>query len=661
MLGHGLWLRALGGHPLVIGQQLSLEGGPPSTIVGVMPPGFAFPENTELWSSIDVAVMPQAVHTRNTFDVIARLRGEATVEQLRGELNTIAASTSSSGDSSARIVVQPLLESIVGSYGLLLLVLYLTATSVLLIGCANVVNLLLTRSIRRRRELTVRAALGAGRWPLVRLLSAEAVLLAALGGLAGWSLATMLLPAFSATTGALVPRLAEAQLDPVALAYCAGSAVVTAMITGLLPALPSSRVDLQAALLADGERTGPSAHQSRLQTVVSGAQIAICLVVLVIALMLAQTFLRLSDIELGFSPARVIAIDVRAPIFTTVRERRWHALATTTRRLEERLRSVPGVTSVAVSTTVPLDAPPFEASVTALESGRSDEAAVRLVGPGFFRTLGLPILAGRDFAPTDRATPEQLVDVTSPPRDGVAIVNATLSARLWPTGTAVGQYITSGIDRVTTSRRQVVGMVADIRSDSLLDPPRAELYVPLAEEPSAAMVLLVRTPLTAGELLPTLQREIRAIDSSLGAANVRTLDDIVRASMGPIVVGAPVVSALAILGVFLAAIGIYGVCAFAVAGRAREIAIRLALGATSRAIATLFLTQALKPIGLGLLAGLAAMLLLRSSIEGFLPGVSADWRSLIVSSLFVAAVGLTASYVPVRRALRVDPAVTLRR
>jgi ABC-type antimicrobial peptide transport system permease subunit len=204
-------------------------------------------------------------------------------------------------------------------------------------------------------------------------------------------------------------------------------------------------------------------------------------------------------------------------------------------------------------------------------------------------------------------------------------------------------------------------MVADIRSDSLLDPPRAELYVPLAEEPSAAMVLLVRTPLTAGELLPTLQREIRAIDSSLGAANVRTLDDIVRASMGPIVVGAPVVSALAILGVFLAAIGIYGVCAFAVAGRAREIAIRLALGATSRAIATLFLTQALKPIGLGLLAGLAAMLLLRSSIEGFLPGVSADWRSLIVSSLFVAAVGLTASYVPVRRALRVDPAVTLRR
>ena len=657
ILSHALWQRAFGADPAVVGRTVRIEGVPGNVVVGVMPAGFSFPARTEFWVPAYASRAAGAPRADRSYGAVGRLKPNVSLAGARADLQSIAAVLARdhpATNAGWTVAVMPLHDSMVGSHRLGLMTLFAAVAFVMLVGCANISNLLLARGVARRSELAIRAAVGASRGRIARLLFTETAVLASLGGAAGLVLAGVLVPVLVRLAGENVPRLAEARLSAAALAYCAVAVVATACIAGLAPALRMSRTDLESAVRPAGERSTRVNTDTRLQRMIVAGELAICLILLVGAMLFIQTFVRLQTIDLGFDPDHVISIDARVPIYRTLARNRWQLLAADTTAVLQRLRTIPGVQAASTASDVPLSGTLLTTEVTLPGEPRSRQAFYHAVSPDYFRTMGMTLVQGRDFTEDDASDLARLPDpAAAVPRQGAVIVNETTARAFWPAGNALGQFLSTSLDARGLNRRQVVGVVRDARSATLRGVPPAEVYVPYLEDPSFSMTLLVRTPVPADRIVPILRREMRDVNADLSTANIRMLDDIVSDSMGSSRFSAWVVSAFAVTALLLSAVGVFGVFAFGVAARVREIGIRMALGATGPDITRLFLKQAAGPVCMGVTAGAAGALVLGRLIAALLFGVApTDPVSFAVATVLLVAVALVASYLPVRRVIR---------
>lgn len=662
VVSHGFWQRALGGDTAAIGRAVRIEGAPGSVIVGVMPPGVGLPEDTDIWTP-----MGDATGSRDarTYGAVARLADGASVQSVRAELTSIASALAGeypATNDAWTVSVLPLHEAMVGGHQLALLTLLGAVSFVMLVASANVSNLLLARGIGRRDELRIRAALGASRGRLVRLLLSETLILAALGGAAGLVFAWVLLPTLIHLAGANVHRAADARISWLTVGFAIGVGVLAATVAGLLPALRHSRTEGNAYPAAGSARWTPSRADTRLQRWVLASEFAVCLVLLVGAMLFARTFVNLRAVDLGFNPEHVISIETRVPLYQTLAPNRWQLLASQTTAALERVRAVPGVLAASAASGLPLSGNLTTTAVTLAGESQARKALYHRVSPDYFRTMGMTLVQGRDFTNEDMSDLARLPDPrAASPRQGAVIVNEATAKAFWPAGNAIGQFLSTSYDARPVSRRQVVGIVRDVRSESIRRGPPAEVYVPYLEDPSFAMTLLIRSGQPALHIIPAIRQELRSVNSEISTAEIRMLEDVVGDSLRTSRFNAFVLSAFGMAGLFLSVLGIFGVFAFGVASRTREVGIRLAVGATGHDIVRMFLSHAVGPIAAGVVVGTGASVFLARLVGSLLFGVAAtDVPSYVVAALTLGASALVASYLPVRRLLQSDPARALR-
>jgi putative ABC transport system permease protein len=662
ILSHELWRRAFGGDPAVIGRGVRVEGAPGTVIIGVMPPGFAFRAGVEFWMPLDDHEMKDR---RSRYSqAFARLRSPVTVDAARLEMTAIAADLAReypATNTGWTVRVEPLHEPAIERHRLGLLTLFAATAFVMLVGCANVSNLLLARGVSRQAELAVRTALGASRRRIMQLLLTESLALAAAGCVGGLLLAHALMPMFVHLASRSVPGIAEVGLSVSVLLFAGAASVIAALTAGLVPAARLSRTDLQLILKAAGERTTHQGGHTYLQRLIVAGELALCLALVVGAMLFIRTFVGLRTLELGFNPAYVISIDARFPMYRTMVRNRWQLLATDTSSVLQRLRSTAGIDAVAAINHAPLSGTLVPVTVTLPGEQQNRRALYRNVTPDYFRTLGIQFVAGRDFTEGDIShLARSPIPDARVREEGAVIVNESAARLFWPNRTALGQLLSTEYDPGISGRR-VVGIVRDSRSSGLRDEIPIEVYVPYLQDPSFAMTLLVRTRMPLEQIAATLRHEIHQAAPDLSTANLRMLDDIVIESMGSTPFTALIATAFAAVALALSAVGIFSVFAFGVAARTREIGIRLALGASRAVVTRMFLREALATIGVGVIAGSAIVLALGRIIAALLFAVSpADPISFGVAVGVVVLVALAASYLPVRHAMRIDPAVTLR-
>jgi predicted permease len=661
VLSHGLWQRRFGGDPKVLGSGITL-GGVDRTVVGVMPPGFVFPSrDVEFWIPAPYSPDDPTLHwDMGWLRPVGRLRPGATVEQARAELNALMPEVRAGfpwhmpGDWGAGADAVPMRDAITGNVRRMLLVLLGAVALVLLVACVNVGNLLLARSATRRKEMAVRAALGAGRGRLVRQLLTESLLLALLGGAAGLLLAMAALPALTALLPADMPRLEEVGLDGRVLGFTLALAVLTGVGFGLVPAWrvlrPNSNLHQG---LQDGGNAGTSRRRWRLVSGLVAAEVALSVVLVVGALLLVKSVWLLLRVDPGFQRESVVTASVDPPEF------RYGDRASRQvfyQELLRRLNTLPGADVAAVATAIPFSGTASH-SIFLIEGrpepGTGDSewplADARLiVSPEYFRALGIPILEGRGFTEGDGEGAQP-----------VALVSRKLADSYWPGEGAIGRRIKFPWSK---SWSTIVGVVGDVKWDRLSAEAGKGLYLPMLQSGIGPMRIVVRTG-DAGEdaVLANLRPLVASLDKDTPVSDVGTLEQLVSAS------AAESRSIMLLLGLFalvalaLGAVGIYGVIAYAVSQRRREIGIRLALGARAGQILWLVLWQGAILAALGIALGLLGAFGATRVLQSLLFEVSAtDPVTFATVAVLLAAVALLASYLPGRRAARVDPTRALR-
>jgi len=665
VLGHGLWQEQLGGDPAVVGRDLHLDGELVH-VLGVMPPGFAYPHEAQLWlrakhdlPEIPIAIVldPRMVRDSRYIDVLGRLRAEVTLEAARAEMDQIAAALAAeypeaNAESGARVT--PLFDELRGRARPALALLLGAAGCVLLVACANVANLLLARAVGRRHELSVRAALGASGARLSRELLTEALLLAALGGAFGLFLARIVRPFLHVLWPASLPPLEGLSLSGPVFVSSGLLALLAVVLVGLIPARQASRADALEGLRGEGRapQAGPRAHRARAAFVV--AEVTLAVVLVSAAGLLGNSLLRLQGASLGFDPEGALSARISLP-------RSLGSEPTTTRvlvaALEERLRALPGVKSAGIGQALPLTGRRTSANLRV--EGREIalqaqlDAGWRFASPAYFQALGVRLIRGRAFDDRDRAgTP------------GVALVNATLARQVFGDLDPIGRRIATGLDGPVGTWVTIVGVVGDTPQENVAKAAHPEMYRPLAQDyrmnPSTLAVVL-RAAGDPAALASALRREVAAARSDLAVSDVTPLSSIARDSIAGPRAAAQVLGLFAGLALFLAALGLYGVMACLVGERKHEMGVRLALGARPSSVVSMILGRSLGFAGLGLGLGLIAALALGRLLEGLLFGIRPyDPVTLGLVSLVLLLVAAAAAYAPARRASRLDPAVVLR-
>ena len=658
VLSDGLWRRRFAADPAVVGRSVQLDGVP-TTVVGIMPRGFVF-EGAELFVPALIDRAAPAPRTAHYLSAVARLRPGATLEAARAQAASltrllIADNPDAYSAGGFSFGLEPATDTVVGSARPALLTLLGAVALLLVVACANVANLLLVRAESRRRELAVRSALGAGRGRLVRQFLAEGVLLALGGGGLGLALAWAGVPALLALSPASLPRHENIAVDPVVAGVTLALALATGLVFGLAPALQATGVHAGVVLREGGGRGGTRARGWVRRGLVA-VEVALAVVLVAGAGLLLRSFWHLQQIEVGFRPDHVLALDLALP------ESRYTDTASVVgfyRTLEERLRTLPGVAAVGGTSVVPLSgaAGNWDIEIEGRPQRPGDPAPspnVNMATPGYYRALRIPMARGRAFDETD--------DERAPP---VAVVNETMARTLWPGEDPVGRRFRVVGD--STEWMTVVGVAGDTRSWGLATAPRAEYTLPVYQLPTAlravrrSLTMLIRS---AGDPLAQTApaREIvAALDRDLAVANVRTLDQVVADSVGERRLTLLLLGLFGGVALLLALVGIYGVTAYGVSQRTREMGIRLALGAAPGAVRWLVLGEGLRLALLGLGAGLVLALGGARVIRSQLYGVgSADPTTYLALSTVLLLVAAAASWIPARRATRVDPAITLR-
>ena len=663
VLSHGLWQRRFGGERSAVGSEVLLNGEP-YAVVGVMPADFQFEyPNVDLW--VPIAFTPEqfADHATHYLEVVARLKPGVTIEQAKADLDVIALRISEAYPNEAanlRAVVVPLREHLAGNVRTPLLLLLAAVALVLLIACANVAGVLLSRAAARRREIAVRAALGASRLRIVRQLMTESALLSAAGGLLGTVLALWTFAFLQQLVPAGLRVIAEPRLDSTVLGFTLLVSLVASVAFGLAPALQASKTDLNEALKQAGGRGGAGSGR-RLRGAFVVAEVALALVLLVGAGLVVRTLHNLRGQYAGLKPESVLTLR------TQLADNRYREQA---RRVAfydgvlERVKSLPGVVAAGYTTAVPLmrKGGANGLSIEGKDNGPNANwnANHRQVSPDYFRAIGLAVREGRQLEERD--------DAGSLP---VAVINETMARSFWPNETAVGKRFKVGLPDSPQPWLTVVGVVEDVRQMASDEPVKAEMYVTYRQAAAywkssiyswfTPRDLVVRTSVEPTSVAPAVRAAVKEVDAYQPVSGVRTLEEVLGRDTAQRRVGVILLAAFAGLALLLAALGIYGVLAFFVVQHTPEIGVRMALGASPSDMLRLVVGRgmrlALAGVGLGLLAALA----LTRLIESQLFGVSAtDPLTFAGLALLLAAVALVACLIPARRATKVDPMVALR-
>jgi putative ABC transport system permease protein len=656
VLSHGLWQRRFGGDPGIVGKGITLDDSP-TTVVGVMPPGFDFPRRAELW--VPLAIEPGSLNCW-CFATIGRLARGRTPDDVSREIGLLSDDfwrerngepprdpNSTEGPKSI-VIAKPLSEDLVRQVRTPLLVLLGCVAMVLLIACANVANLLLARATARGREIAVRCCLGASPWRMVRQLVVESVLLALGGTTVGLALAFWTVRALSRVAVERVSHVQEIGLDGSVLFFTLGVTFATVLLFGLAPALRGARIDLQE-VVKEGARGSRGAGSRWLNNAFVVSQFALCLVLLIGAGLLLRSFRNLLAVELGFRPENVLVGRVTVP---------WPAYEEDSRRraffaqLAERVRSLPGVRSAGLSSSAPFSEGSNQQTffIRGREPGPDQPklvASIRAVTPGYFPAVATPLLRGRvlEEADTEKAPL-------------VTVVDETLARRFWPDGNALGHELRLGDDGPW---RTIVGVVAAVKHEDVGETPNRYVYLPHAQLPSGQMDVVVRTAADPASLTGVIRREVQALDPTLPFYDVHTMEEAIARSLATRRLTNQLLLGFAVAALVLAAIGIYGVIALSVSHRVSEFGIRLALGAAPADVCRLVLRQGLRLILVGVVIGLAAAAALTRSLASLLFEVQPlDPLIFAGVALMLVSVAVLACYLPARRATATDPLVALR-
>ncbi len=666
VLGHGLWQRRFGGDPAIVGQAVSLSGAT-YTVVGVMPRGFQFPEEAELWTPLaPVGPYEQFLAARGSLwlSVTGRLKPGVPLPAAQAEMDTVASAINKAYPDRSQygVKLEALHQTVSGDVRPALLLLLGAVGLVLLIACANVANLLLARASSRRREIAIRSALGAGRGRVIRQLLTESLLLGLTGGVLGVILARTGVEAFVAANPAALPRLETVQVDGTILLFALAASILTGLVFGLVPAIQTFR-EAVSEHLGDATRGSSEGGRSqRLRASFVVAETALALVLLVGAGLLVRSFVRILNLNPGLDASRVVTLGLTLPDARYPEADRIHAFY---ERLLTDLRALPGVRSAGGSSSLLLSRLPNSGTlrvegVAPPPPGTPEEPVTTdSVTTGFFETLSVPLKSGRLFEERDAHPPEAL---RARPVPTVVVVNEALVRRFFPGQDPVGRRITFGNPsnpRVIWS--EIVGVVGDVRRSGLDKEPRAEAYAYQGQVPDNSLYLTVRAD---GDLLAVAraaQRAVWAVDPDLPISGVRPLADLLRGTVAERRLSMGLLAAFGALALLLAAIGIYGVMAFSTAARTRELGIRLALGAAPRDVLHLILRDGAKVAALGVGLGVVGALAASRFLSSMLFGVSAtDPVTFAAVVGLLGSASLLACYIPARRATRVDPMVALR-
>ena len=664
ILSHGLWQRRFAADSDILGRAVFLDGlGQSSrTVVGVLSAEFRpmLGETTQAW----VPITFDAGNLDDYRDMIAlralaRLAPGVTLAQAEAEVKTIAKRLQQAlpgyhSDQQVRAAgVTRLHEMLTGETGSTLWMLLGAVGCVLLIGCSNIANLLLTRAGGRQQELAVRAALGADRPRLMRQLLTESVLLGALGGATGLFAAAWLEPLMVASLPAAVPRVTEVGIELGEVGFAVGLSWLAALVSGLIPALRATRGELRGSLRAGDRRSSAGPKRHRLNQSLVAAEIALSVVLVTAAGLMLTSLSRLQQVEPGFTSDRLLALRLSPPAaeYDAAGE-----LSAYYREVIDRLEALPGVESASAINYLPMTTPNMRLGFSTLDHPVTPDTpppvvSARAVAPGYFRTMGIPVMQGRGAGATDLTGSAQ-----------VGWINQTLAQQLWPSVDPIGRQILweDGSPWFT-----VAGVVGDVRQHRLDQETQAEVYRPFdqayEELRSQAMFLAVRTHGDATALAPAVRRAVWAIDSDVPISGLRSMDQVIDSSLSGSRFFTVQLAAFGILALLLGATGVYGVGSYAVSQRTREIGVRMALGARRRTVLRSVMADELAPVivgvGIGLVAALGATRLLESSLFG----VSAsDPLTFALVALILATVAAAASYLPARRASAVDPIVALR-
>ncbi|MGH9660518.1 MAG: ABC transporter permease, partial [Bryobacteraceae bacterium] len=654
ILGHSLWMRRFGGDPGVLGKTLEMNNRS-LTVVGVMPEGFRFPaRKSEFW--IPLALPPQAKQSRGGFflSIVARIKPDVALDAVRAEMNGIGRRLEQQYPNMAGygVHVVPLHEQLVGNVRPALRLLFAAVLAVLLIGCANVANLLLARAATREREIAVRAALGAGRARLIRQLLAESAILALVAGAFGLLLAVWGTRLIGALGPRDMPGIDDIRVDVPVLAFNLVISLATGIVFGLLPALRTSRADLSESLKEGGRAhtSGPAGRRLRHAIVI--AEIAAAVVLVAGAGLLIRSFLTLRALDPGYRPENVLSVRMnlaRAAYSDRTRVTAFY------QQFLDRLRSISGVESAALIRNFFLSRTPNSGTFTVegkppIPEDQRTEATIDAVSPGFFAAMRVPLLRGRDFDARDHF---------DAPR--VAIINDTFARRFWPGEDPVGQRFTFGNPGPNTRWITVAGVAGDMRRQGLEKTARVETFLPHAQNPGPSMTLVVRGPDTA-RLASLVRGEIHALDrKNILILESAPLVNLIGDSVAQRRFQMLCLALFAGLALALAAVGIYSVMYYTVIQRTQEIGVRMALGAASSDVLRLVLLQGIALSAAGLALGLAAAFAVTRLISSLLYGITpADPLTFAGVPVVLILVALAASYIPARRAARVDPIIALR-
>jgi putative ABC transport system permease protein len=664
VLSHRLWSRRFAADPAVIGTQVRL-GGQPYEVIGVMPQAFDFTAQTEeLWMPMAFTAERKAIHDEHQYQVYGRLAAGATAERALAELHRNAESLRLRFPKEAPEIdfgTTMVMDQLVGDYRRRLLILLGAVGLVLLIACGNIANLLLARAAARSGELAIRVALGAGRSRIVRQLLTESLLLSMLAGAAGLALASWGVKALAAAAPPGVPRLEQASIDPMVLAFTALIVVASAVIFGLAPALRAARTDVQGVLKEGGRGTGAGLVRDRLRTSVIVGELALALVLLVGAVLLIRSGIALERVNPGFDPSRVLAARLSLPAADYKEPDR---ILQTFEQVAAAAAAVPGVRTAALTSQVPMgpggNGNGLIPEGVALEIRNSVQSQLRIVTPGYFDTMGIAIVRGRALTTEDRRGALK-----------VMVVSEALAEALFKGADPIGRRIACcepGPDGKGVDYKTVVGVAADTRWRGPAVSPSPEFYLPAAQIPAAAWEWIQRTLYvavrTGGEpstIINPLRAAIAPIVPGVPLFDVRTMEQRIGASLQTARFNTLLLTILGSLGVVLAVVGIYGVIAYFVTRRTRELGVRMALGASRADVITLVIRQALWPIGLGIAIGLAASLAATQLLTNQLFGVApADPVTFGVVAVALALVALLASLIPAMRAAAASPTAALR-
>jgi putative ABC transport system permease protein len=654
IVGHRFWQRRFGADPNLVGQTLTLNGQP-HTVVGIMPPGFEYPSERDIWTPKVMREEDRQVRGTSYLKVLGRLKPGVTVEQAQAEMNTVASRLAQEypqTNAEVGAVVVTLPEQLVGHVRPALLMLLCAVALMLLIACANVANLLLARASTRRKEFAIRAALGARRSRLTMQLLTESALLAMLGGVGGVWLASWGIDAIIALSPVNLPRVGEIGIDLRVLLFALGVSALTALIFGLAPTVQFSRTDLQEFLKEGGRTMSTGFARARLRNLLVVLEVALALMLLIGAGLLARSFVRLSQIDPGFTADKALALEVHV----------WGRARTPEQRaafFEQSLQGIsalPGVEAAGAVSALPFHDHSIDLKSEFTIEGRAAPAAgqepiayATVATTDYFRAMGIPLRRGRLFTPFDNRD--------APP---VVMVGETMAERFWPGEDPVGRKITVRF-LGEQKTREIVGVIGDVRHTGLDSEPRPELFLPHLQEPYGSMTYIVRTggdPLT---LLPAVKREVWAVSRTQPFSSVATMEQLVSRSLGERRFSLLFLLTFAAIALALAGVGIYGLISFNTSQRTHEIGVRMALGAERRDIFKLVIGQglALTLIGVGL--GLLAAFALTRYLASLLYGVTAtDPLTFAAVSLLLISVALAACYLPARRAVKVDPMEALR-